>query len=263
MANVKIGNRVFNGIEGIVLDNYTSGSTLYSLMDWKINSSNEPNYVKNRPFWVEEKSFGSGMFSTEHQFTFENTDTGYTYKCQLINDDMNIVPELFVNGQTTYSNNIASNNTEIIDAYCATSGQVDAFFRDSGKTSACILVQGHIIGFPSSWVICVLYHLEGHKVPIFGWIDPELLGEQHPRGLYAIETSFQQEEATVTIQLTNIKFNDIIINEDYGRFFHYLRNPIHVVPVTSLDATILTGLDLSLYNPGDFVFLTNGKLSMQ
>ena len=125
MANVKIGNRVFNGIEGIVLDNYTSGSTLYSLMDWKINSSNEPNYVKNRPFWVEEKSFGSGMFSTEHQFTFENTDTGYTYKCQLINDDMNIVPELFVNGTVTYSNNIASNNN-VYEKW--------SFVLDSGET---------------------------------------------------------------------------------------------------------------------------------
>ena len=260
MANVKIGNRTFNGIEGVVLNNQTSGNTLYSLMDWGENSHNQPNYVKNRPFWIQNKSYSwSGTDNSTNSFDPpEEFNSIIASKLNWISSvDDNFVPELMVGGSVTLNLN-GTTATYPIEKYIATITQYQHFMADYGEQPVVGIINGQIMGFPASVSIGIVPITADTSIMIFMTAPANTLASDSPAGLYAFKYNHVIDDATTeTYYLTNLKFNDIIINKDYGTFFDYFRNPIYIMPVDQI--TEVLNQDLSNYNTGDLILLVSGN----
>lgn len=260
MADVRIGNRTFNGIEGVVLNNKTSGSTLYSLMDWNENSNSRPNYVKNRPFWIEEKI----LYSNSNQMqSIEANDTitemwpeVSNIKCFNTNYK-NFVPELMVGGVVTI--NISGTETTYnIVKYCPTENQLAHFLSDYAGTNNLAIVNGMAFSLPSTCFMGIIPITATTYIKIFTIASPNLFAANAPEGLYIYTTTQENNDGTTTTyQLTSLKFNDIIFNKDYQAFFDYFRNPMYILPIKDLMDVV--NQDTSGFKAGDLILLTTSN----
>ena len=254
MANVRIGNRIFNGIEGVLLNNQTSGSTLYSLMDWGENSTKQPNYVKNRPFWNEKKEIvwdgTSNLISNlpeEVKSSFNVTDLAF-----LPNYNYNFMPELMVNGEVDVVKNNNSAQKYTIAKYCHTITQFAHACQDLDDNNI-IIVNGGAFGLPNTAHLGCLPNDESSPIVLFAILPANAIGNGTPAGLYVSKA--KNSATSDTYYLTKLIFNDIIFNKDYEVFFNYLRNPMYIIPIDA-DPEAVLSQDLSSYQPGDLLLLT-------
>ena len=185
-------------------------------MDWGENSATEPNYVKNRPFWIENKSISWDGVENANTITLASALATQLPQVssvtRLPNDFNNFVPELMVGGNVEVNENGTVKSYTIIK-YCHTLTQYQHAILDYEGTNSIIIVNGGAFGFPSVSHIGCLPIKGNAPTMVFCIVPANFLAANSAAGLYAFK--FLDSATSTTYYLTKLIFNDIIFNEEY------------------------------------------------
>lgn len=238
MAKIKIGNRYFDSVQGVVVNDENGDKSLYSKPSWAENNEVKAGYIEDRPFYHKAIEEGSATRDTEA--------TPYTLNIGGVNVTFSSQEETF-NLQDPYTMTGVSIQTEVNGPFYEIKGYIKSAYELSQYQASSALVgaivDGPVINLPSAITALILINNTGYNIICFYSNTKGILdGANSPIGFY-VNTNLP-----TTWYYKN--YFPIVINERYREFFQSMKTPIYVMSSSLAD---FTDLDFSNFAPGDIV----------
>lgn len=241
MARVKIGNRYFDAVSGIAVNDENGDKALYSKPSWSENTKTKAGYIENRPFFREDESEGSLLVldSTKtYLFPGLTTETADIFLSQ-VDDVLNLQdPFSLIGCEISYDGGVTKHT---IVNYIKTAYELELIA--SSEETVCVIVDGPLVGLNST--VTAIYLMGASSgIPLMLYANKKGVLDQDasPIGLYV--------NFSLSTSWNYYNYKPIIINEDYLTFFQNLRNPIHIMRSTVAD---IEKMDFSNFEPGDII----------
>lgn len=237
MARIKIGNRYFDSVAGVVVNDENGDKSLYSKPSWDENNVNKAGYIEDRPFWTEK---------TTITLTNEFEQTGYDFTgTTTLSSDITIhkLTTSITDAQALLDGQIIINQvTYPIIAHCKTDYEIQ--YYSTQNTMSAILIDGPLVSLPSA--VMALYLIGNQqKIPILLITHKDgVFGTGAEKGTYIAKIT------DVSIESFTLNFENIILNAKYNSFFKNLRSPIFINTATGID-----DMDFSNFAAGDIILV--------
>jgi hypothetical protein len=237
MAKVRIGNRYFDAVQGIVVDDGNGEKALFSKPDWNESDPTKAGFIKDRPFWRQKKSLDITTTLTDnsgYQVNFGG-QTIYAYDANW-GENFAIPEPIWLVGGTVTVGGIEYTLTK----YCKSMYELQV--EASKSNLHAVVFDGSVLDFPSSVTVIALVGGDD-AVPVLLFTSKSgVVASDAPAGLYGLYIGLAEMIAT------NLTYDNVVVDINYASFFTNLSPRILV-----LGAGDLQTFQPELFEPGDII----------